>query len=67
MSLTGLLTSTEKMVPEGRLHMRPFQFQSLDFGHPPSLVSDLFSSPRVVAKSHKRYEGRRPSHLDHSI
>ena len=26
MSLTGLLTSTEKMVPEGRLQMRPFQF-----------------------------------------
>ena len=26
MSLIGLLTLTEKMVPEGRLHMRPFQF-----------------------------------------
>ena len=26
MSLIGLLTSTKKMVPEGRLHMRPFQF-----------------------------------------
>ena len=26
MSLIGLLASTEKMVPEGRLHMRPFQF-----------------------------------------
>ena len=26
MSLTGLLTSTEKMVQVGRLHMRPFQF-----------------------------------------
>ena len=25
MSLIGLLASTEKMVPEGRLHMRPFQ------------------------------------------
>ena len=30
MSLIGLLASMEKMVPEGRLHMRPFQFQSLD-------------------------------------
>ena len=26
MSLIGLLASMEKMVPEGRLHMRPFQF-----------------------------------------
>ena len=26
MLLIGLLASTEKMVPEGRLHMRPFQF-----------------------------------------
>ena len=26
MSLIGSLASTEKMVPEGRLHMRPFQF-----------------------------------------
>ena len=26
MSLIGLLASTEKMFPEGRLHMRPFQF-----------------------------------------
>ena len=26
MSLIGLLASTEKMVPEGHLHMRPFQF-----------------------------------------
>ena len=26
MSLIGLLASTEKMVPEGQLHMRPFQF-----------------------------------------
>ena len=43
MSLIGLLASTEKMVPEGRLHMRPFQFhlkehwrypQSLDNLHP---------------------------------
>ena len=26
MSLNGLLASTEKMVPEGRLYMRPFQW-----------------------------------------
>ena len=32
MSLIGLLTSTEKMVPEGRLHMRPFSFTSRSTG-----------------------------------
>ena len=42
MSLIGSLASTEKMVPEGRLHMRPFQFQgaleiSSTTGQPPSL------------------------------
>ena len=30
MSLIGLLASTEKMVPEGRLHMRPFQFHLIE-------------------------------------
>ena len=30
MSLVGLLASVEKMVPEGRLHMRPFQFHLKD-------------------------------------
>ena len=46
----------ETMVPEGRPHKRPFQFHlkelwnfSLVIGHPPSLVRDHFSSPRVVA------------------
>ena len=34
-------------------------------GKPPSLVRDHFNSPKVVAKSHKRDEGRRPS--PHSI
>ena len=32
MSLIGLLTSTEKMVPEGRLHTRPFSFTSRSTG-----------------------------------
>ena len=36
-------------------------------GYPPYLVSDHFSTPRVVAKSHKRYEEHRPSPQDHSI
>ena len=36
-------------------------------GQPPALVRDHFSSPRVVAKSCKRDEGRRPSSQVHSI
>ena len=32
MSLIGLLTSTEKMVPEGCLHMKPFSFTSKSTG-----------------------------------
>ena len=31
MSQIGLLASTEKMVPEGRLHMRPFQFHLKEY------------------------------------
>ena len=68
MSLIGLLASTEKMVPEGRLHMRLlFSFTSrstgdiISRGQPSSLVRDHFSSPRVVAKSCKCDEGCRPS------
>ena len=40
---------------------------SLFFGHPPSLVRNHFSSPRVVEKSCKRYKEHRPSPQDHSI
>ena len=42
MSLIGLLASTEKMVPEGRLHMRPFQFHLKEhWRYPQSLQSLL--------------------------
>ena len=42
MSLIGLLASTEKMVPEGRLHMRPFQFHlKVHWRYPQSLDSLL--------------------------
>ena len=68
MSLIGLLASTEKMVPEGRLHMRAFQFSSqgaLEIssvaGQPPSLDRSHCSPPRLVAKSLKRDERCRPS------
>ena len=62
MSLIGLLASTEKMVPEGCLHMRPFQFHLKEHwrypvaGQPPSLDRNHFSTPRLVAKSLKRDE-----------
>ena len=65
MSLIGLLASTEKMVPEGHLHMRPFQFHLKEhWRYPqsyPSLVRSHFSTPRRVAKSLKRDERCRPS------
>ena len=36
-------------------------------GHPPSLDRNHFSTPRMVAKSHKHDERLRPSSQDHSI
>ena len=42
MSLIGLLASAEKMVPEGRLHIRPFQFHLKEhYRFPQSLDSLL--------------------------
>ena len=68
MSLIGLLASTEKMVPEGCLHMRSFQFHLKEHwdilscpGQPPSLDRNHFSTPRLVAESLKRDERCRPS------
>ena len=64
-SLIGLLASTEKMVPEGRLHMRPFQFHLKEIssvaGQPPSLDRNDFCTSRLVAESCERDERRRPS------
>ena len=67
MSLIGLLASMEKMVPEGGLHMRPFQvylkehWRSSVAGQPPSFDRSHFSTPRLVAKSLKHDERCRPS------
>ena len=50
MSLTGLLASTEKMVPEGCLHMRPFQFHLKEhWRYPPSLDSLLPWTEAIAA------------------
>ena len=47
--------------PQGALEI------SSVIGHPPSLDRNHFSTPRLVAKSHKHDERRRPSSQDHSI
>ena len=59
MSLIGLLASMEKMIPEGRLHIRPFQFhlkehwrypQSLDSLLPFSAHLDWWQNPTNVMR-----------------
>ena len=50
MSLIGLLASTEKMVPEGRLHMRPFQWHlKKNWTFPQSLTKLLPWSDSIIA------------------
>ena len=62
MSLIGLLASTEKMVLDERLHMRPFQFRLKEhWRYPQSLDRNHFSTPRAVVESHKHDERCRPS------
>ena len=68
MSLIGLLALTEKMVPVGRLHMRPFRFRfqgaleiSSIAGQPPSLDRNDFCTPRLLAEPHKRDDRCGPS------
>ena len=67
MSLIGLLALIEKMVPGAPSHetlsvpsQRELKISSVT-GHPPLLIRDHFSSPRVVAKPCQRAEGLRPS------
>ena len=49
MSLIGLLASTEKMVPEGRLHMRPFQFHLKEHWRYPQLLDSLLPWTEAIA------------------
>ena len=49
MSLIGLLASTEKMVPEGRLHMRPFQFHLKEHWRYPQSLDILLSSSETFS------------------
>ena len=49
MSLIGLLASTEKMVPEGRLHMRPFQFHLKEHWRYPQSLYNLLPWTEAIA------------------
>ena len=48
-SLIGLLASTEKMVPEGRLHMRPFQFHLKEHWRYPQSLDSLLPWTEAIA------------------
>ena len=49
MSLIGLLASTEKMVPEGRLHMRPFPFHLKEHWRYPQSLDSLLPWTEAIA------------------
>ena len=74
MPLIGLLASMEKMVPEGHLHMRPFQFHLKEHWRYPQLLDNLlpwsetilthlewWQNPTNVMKGTELYP------IDHSI
>ena len=49
MSLIGLLASTEKMVPEGCLHMRPFQFHLKEHWRYPQSLDSLLPWTETIS------------------
>ena len=49
MSLIGLLASMEKMVPEGRLHMRPFQFHLKEHWRYPQSLDSLLPWTETIS------------------
>ena len=49
MSLIGLLASTEKMDPEGRLHMRPFQFHLKEHWRYPQSLDNFLPWTEAIA------------------
>ena len=49
MSLIGLLASMEKMVLEGRLHMRPFQFHLKEHWRFPQLMDSLLPWTETIS------------------
>ena len=49
MSLIGLLASMEKMVPEGRFHMRPFQFHLKEHWRYPQSLDSLLPWTETIS------------------
>ena len=49
MSLIGLLASMEKMVPEGRLHLRPFQFHLKEHWRYPQSLDKLLPLTETIS------------------
>ena len=49
MSLIELLASMEKMVQEGRLHMRPFQFHHKEHGRYPQSLDSLLPWTEIIS------------------
>ena len=49
MSPIGLLASTEKMIPEGRLHMRPFQFHLKEHCRYPQSLDSLLPWTEAIS------------------
>ena len=67
MSLIGLLASTEKMVLEGRLHMRPFQFHLKEHWKYPQSLDNLFAWTEAVISTGIRISGySNPEYLPES-
>ena len=68
MLLIGLLASTEKMVPEGRLHMRPFQFHFKEHWRYPQLVDSLLPWSETISAHLEWWQNPANVHpKDHSI
>ena len=49
MSLIGLIASMEKMVPKGRLHMRPFQFHLKEHWRYPQSLDSLLPWTETIS------------------
>ena len=74
MSLIGLLASMEKMAPEGRLHMRPFQFHLKGHWRYPQWLDSLLPWTEAIAAHLDWWQnlsnvikGADPHPKDHSI
>ena len=74
MSLIGLLASMEKMVPKGRLHMRPFQFHLKEHWRYPQSLDSLLPWTETISAHLDWWQnpsnvirGAGLHHKDHSI